>query len=369
MSSGTAFRCKVPNWVVLPCDRERNRQPAKLYKAPRNKLSKHKQEHVPLLPLPLEIINLIIMELDLPSIGMMRRVNTTGRLAVESLPAYSLLKKHASNTLRLMAVTKCAKHFSISWLFSEFCQPWCRSCGDFGPFLYFPTATRLCYKCNFVEPEYEIAETSLLRFNLAISLKQLRTIPIIHSFDLQPTRRFANITQAKALATEVHGSDKAIATARRAEVRKRWKAYERRVQKWERSTRNSCKPRGPMFSELRKYDTDHNRVFFSMRATAIFPYWDRQTRKIEPGVYCRACTYEAEELMDYWRYDGSVWDDYPSARWKAYHRAFLEADIPEHFLNCPAVKKNHDFRIRRALGINKRKGTDFIVKSKKASDV
>ncbi|KAK1147892.1 hypothetical protein N8T08_000407 [Aspergillus melleus] len=151
-----------------------------------------------------------------------------------------------------MAATKCAQYFPISLLFAEFCQPWCRTCGDFGPFLYFPTATRSCYKCNFVEPEYEIAEISALRFHLALSWKQIRTIPIIHSLDLRPSRRFANITQAKALALQVHGSKDALDRAYQAKLDRCRKSYDRRLWEWYQEGANGRTPQPLIKPPLKK---------------------------------------------------------------------------------------------------------------------
>ncbi|KAI9040746.1 uncharacterized protein KD926_007688 [Aspergillus affinis] len=187
------------------------------------------------------------------------------------------------------------------------------------------------------------------------------------NIDLQPSRRFANITQAKALAMQVHGSDKAIWQAYLAEAKKRGEADQRRLQKWERSEQNSRVPHLPVFNEKRRnYDRGHNLI---LRAIAIFPYWDRQTRTLEPGVYCQACTYDAEKMPGSLKYQGTIWDEYPSARWDAYHREFLEDDIPDHFLNCPAVKQNYDFQIIVMVDKHKRKGTNFTVRPRKTSGV
>lgn len=83
---------------------------------------------------------------------MLHRVNKIARFTVESLPAYSLLEKHASDTPSHArhAVSHC---FPISQIFAEFCHPWCGTCDEFGPYIFFPSLTRSCYKCNFLEAE------------------------------------------------------------------------------------------------------------------------------------------------------------------------------------------------------------------------
>jgi hypothetical protein len=96
--------------------------------------------------------------------------------------------------------------------------------------------------------------------------------------------------------------------------------------------------------------------------TTSFPYWDRQKRTLEPGAYCRACNYHWEERranpLEYLEALGPR-----SLSKNAYYRAFLEADLPEHFLHCPAVKMNYNFsdRSRGIIWSFRRSGTDFIV--------
>jgi hypothetical protein len=90
-----------------------------------------------------------------------------------------------------------------------------------------------------------------------------------------------------------------------------------------------------------------------------------QKRTSEPGAYCRACTYHLEEKKcnDYvYPQEHQRLARQPLGK-KAYDRAFLEADLPEHFLHCPAVRMNHDFSKRKGMIIWpwRRSGTDFVV--------
>jgi hypothetical protein len=156
MASGTAYRCKNLHLDVLsflPNQLLKSKSTRNLYEAPPRKASKtHRRSKALITRLPLEILHLILLDLDLTSMGMLRRVDTTSWHLVESLPAYRLLRKHAPNTLRLMDATGCSSHFPIHWIFTEFCHPWCRTCGEFGPYLYLPTVSRSCYKCNWLRP-------------------------------------------------------------------------------------------------------------------------------------------------------------------------------------------------------------------------
>lgn len=103
-----------------------------------------------------------------------------------------------------------------------------------------------------------------------------------------------------------------------------------------------------------------------MQATVTFPYWDRRTQTLEPGTFCRACTYHWEEgKANDWRCMETIFHPHPPSR-EAYFRAFLEAELPQHFLHCAAVKANYNFReIQLTRKEPRREGTDFVAAPKK----
>ncbi|QRD91125.1 hypothetical protein F9C07_5178 [Aspergillus flavus] len=373
MASGRALRCQRPYRETLDFQLSTD---VTLYKAPPNKDSRINLRYTPLLDqLPLEILHLIFLDLDLPSLGMLRRVSRIGRRLVESLPAYSLLRALASDTLRVMDMIKCSSYFPIGWLFAEFCYPWCRTCTDFGPLLYFPTLTRSCYKCNFLQPDYQVEPVRDVCFRFGLTPNDLRrsSLPIIHPIN-RHRPRLMDVTQAEALGTKLHGGGREMEQAYQFRLKERERDYHRRVQQWEKHRRQGTHTGGRPRRRLKPTSLDENedseKPSWRIQATATFPYWDVRTQILEPGTYCKACTYHWEEgNANDWRRMETIWHPHPPSR-EAYYRAFLEADLPRHFLNCVAVKENYDFRVKRPSDIFfRRHGTDFIVGPKNNTDV
>ncbi|KAL4891154.1 hypothetical protein BDV59DRAFT_209282 [Aspergillus ambiguus] len=364
MASGTAYRCKNLHLDVLHFFPDPPiKSKSKLYEAPPSKASKtHRRSKELITRLPLEIVHLILLSLDLTSIRMLRRVDTILKHSVESLPAYYLLRKHALNTLRLMDATRCSSHFPIQWIFIEFCYPWCRTCGEFGPYLYLPTISRSCYKCNYLRPEYQIAPVTDICLHFGLTKKDIKKLPIIYNIS-PPKRRLTDVTQAKTLGKQLYGSYKAMRQKFQAHRKEIEENYQYRVQKWKKQNQQGISAQRPRRRSIPTIlGKDGESGSWRMEATVTFPYWNRCTQILEPGTFCRACTYHWEEgKANDWRCRESMWDLHPPSR-EAYFRAFLEAELPQHFLHCASVKANYDFRKIQLTRVKpKREGTDFVV--------
>ncbi|KAJ0414908.1 hypothetical protein BJY00DRAFT_327340 [Aspergillus carlsbadensis] len=316
-----------------------------------------------------------LLNLDYTTLNNLRLVNRTARRVVESIPAYSLLRTHALDTLRVMDAAKCSGYFAIGDLFEELCHPWCRTCPDleFGPLLYLPTLTRSCVKCNIVRREYQPGLVKNICYKYAISdrdinnkahpLPVIRTIPNVPPF--RP-RSVADVGQALALAMRIHGSPKAVKRACRSREKADRKAHERAVKKWDRdrdrrATPAPRRPRAPHKrpASLRSGEQADNWRF---RATVALPYLDRKMQTVETGVYCRACTYHWEEgTANEWKGGPWVLHPHPPTR-EARFRAFLEKDIPAHFAVCKNVDRGYDFSERRLDSWGREAdGEDFFV--------
>lgn len=370
MASGTAYLWKEPAREVLnlypglyPLKSE-----AKLYKAPPSRVSNNNNSPSTsrLGELPPELLRQVLQDLDLNSLRMLRRVNTTMRSLIESLPEYFLLKKHASYTLRIMDATRCTSYFPIRWIFQELCHSRCRTCSDFGPFLYLPTITRSCFKCNISRSEYQVAPTPDAMFRFGISRKDLKSIPIIYPLPGKWNKqRMVDVAQARALGLRLHGSLKKMNRSFQTRFKERREKEELAWSKWREDViSRGSERREPRYrhfpSEL--VDTFQASVW-RLLGTTSFPHWDRQKRALESGLYCRACTYHYEERNGGAQQQCLRWKSQPESK-KAYDRAFLQVDLPEHFLHCPAVKANYNFQDRKKGQIMwpfRRSGTDFVV--------
>ncbi|KAL5335000.1 hypothetical protein BJX70DRAFT_402056 [Aspergillus crustosus] len=381
MTSGVAYRCPGLGSRAITPNLFRIHE-ANLYKAPRSKCSRGKPRSIgQLRRLPLEILHAVFLNLDYTTLNNLRLVNRTARRIIESLPAYALLRNHALETLRAMDELKCSSYFAIGDLFAEFCHPWCRTCGEgeFGALLYLPTLSRSCFKCNLVRGEYQPGLVSDICFAYALSKRDIsnksRPLPIIHRMSYNPPIRpirIADVEMALELARSIHGSNfEAVQRARKSREKSAYKAYERAMDEWKSIKYDTVptprRPRRPRQRvPLRTCDKPDRRSGDLVRswrscATIAFPCFDRKTRTVEPGVYCRACTYHWEEMATDWWVGPLVFDPHPPNR-EARFRAFRERDIPAHFVVCENVRREYDLSERTLEDWNRDgDGEDFFV--------
>ncbi|PYH95601.1 hypothetical protein BO71DRAFT_473673 [Aspergillus ellipticus CBS 707.79] len=327
MASGIAYRWMHPHTEAL-----HHRSERVSYKAPPNKATRLKRRSRPLCSrLPLEILHLILLKLDLPSLGMLRRVDTTTRRLVESLP--------------LMHDVKCS-NICIGQLFTEFCHPRCRSCSYFGPYLYLPAIRRSCYRCDHFRHSYRVAGVADLCLQFGLTQNQIKSLSTLQS-RVKPHQRPVDLTLAKALGREIHGSHMAMEQAFKRRLNERKESYEKRRKQWEiKGGRGSKSPpphRRPHPISLFT-NPEAASHFRRMNAAIAFPYWDRSHS--EPRA----------------RFLGSGWHTHFPSK-DACYRAFLVSDLPKHFQHCAAAKAmwKSKFRAARYRGMDV---VDFIVGSK-----
>jgi hypothetical protein len=400
MASGVAYRCPELRGHALTIRRFHAREPtptASLYKAPPSKRSRGRPKPIGLLKrLPLELIHAVLLDLDYTSLNKLRLVNRTARRIVESLPAYSLLRTHAPDTLRVMDASRCSPYFPIGHLFAEFCHPWCRTCPgrEFAPLLYLPTMARSCFKCNRVRGEYQPRLVTDICATYALSWRDMNNkvhpLPVIRTIPIHPPwapRRIADIGQALELAITIHGSLAAVEHAAREREERKRTAYQAALKEWViwngdgeeedntkwRRTRKGKKTRSPSPTPTPRRPRVPHKRFKSLRtgqgadnwrfrATVAFPYFDRKMQTVETGVYCRACTYHWDEgYADDWRPAATIFHPHPPNR-EARFRAFLEKDIPAHFAVCKNMNRGYDFAESRLHPLERQAdGEDFFV--------
>ena len=98
--------------------------------------------------LPLEIQQMILSQLDLQSLTTIRAVSRSMRLSVTTLPQYGTLMTRAPQLVRALLSTSLGPWITIPQLYRAVInQASCAGCGDYGPFVYLPTASRVCVPC------------------------------------------------------------------------------------------------------------------------------------------------------------------------------------------------------------------------------
>ncbi|KAK2768796.1 hypothetical protein FQN54_000652 [Arachnomyces sp. PD_36] len=296
---------------------------------------------------PLEIIHTILFALDLASLRTARRVNSYFQASVESLRAYQLLEQYAARTLQVIYLMGLDSAVSVEQLFTEFCQPSCRGCGSFGPFVFLPTVRRCCAKCLCEKDEFQMIPTQWASNFFGITWYMARkSLPVIRCpegdnlltscYSWSSARYLVCAAQALDLAIQTYGERGMIDVIR------------------QRQEHRKSKCRIPCLEELLADDNPNPRRYLSKNhkfgdrirewkthGTTHLPFWDSKKQTTESGVYCSACTYLHEPLRS-----GDVWFAvYRSDRERV---AFTLDTIPKHFEHCEGVKAVNKFGPRLA---------------------
>ncbi|PYI25559.1 hypothetical protein BP00DRAFT_451996 [Aspergillus indologenus CBS 114.80] len=338
MASGLAYRLDRPSRNFLDihsAPRKRFESAVRLYRARCQKPQRlHCQPPLPLhqhaqskwSSLPLEIVRMIFLNLDMIALGTLRLVNTTIHHQVDAaLFEYRLLRDHAAETLQALDLAQCTHYFSIEQLYHEFSHPRPRTCANFGPYLYLPTLSRVCFPCLMQHGRYRVASLEDVLQFYRLPLEDWCHLPVIYTaFDLlgkypMSERMLVDVTQAEALHKQ-HGS-----------------------------------PPPPREGSTVYYGS----TFHCRRASTVaFPYWDPHVRVAEPGAYCLGCTVFWERSRLKRRVDPRTWEQYYAWAAKspghgAVDRAFRLPELRQHFRTCPHVVRRfaHEDEVARRFNV------------------
>ncbi|KAI0533865.1 hypothetical protein GGR58DRAFT_94157 [Xylaria digitata] len=170
----------------------------------------------PLGSLPLELLFNVIEFLDFQSLLRLMRVSLQWKVAVEALPAYVALTKHARGQLNTLGLSGIIKHHTASALYDALLSQKCASCFEFGGFLFLPTCEKICFACLLHNKAYWMLPTSMAKECFSLTYAELNTLPILQAIPgsyfvgSQRTQRssipLVSVKQAKQLANKVHGS-------------------------------------------------------------------------------------------------------------------------------------------------------------------
>ncbi|EKD20705.1 hypothetical protein MBM_01387 [Drepanopeziza brunnea f. sp. 'multigermtubi' MB_m1] len=218
--------------------------------------------------LPLEILNKILFELDVESLGSIRLLNTWFKDVVDSLPAYRALAIYATHALRALTVTNMLSQHSVGHLYDTLTKSRCTTCSmSLGPFLFIPTGRRYCYCCIKTHPHMQMLTYTSAKKLFRLSKKALKQIAIIatvpgtYGLSRKPHKRRTRIVSVDAatqLAIMIYSRDVA----------------ESIIMDW--------------------YCTRHPDPNNTLRFMACtpFPYLDAQQHRSQKLVYCHGCEYD-----------------------------------------------------------------------------
>ncbi|KAF4971532.1 hypothetical protein FZEAL_9816 [Fusarium zealandicum] len=219
--------------------------------------------------LPLELLCIVLRNLDILSYFRFRHINRQTRALATSVLEYQAVAKHGLEGLRGVLRAGLAQTLTIRDLYSPLICEKCALCGQFGGFLFLPTATRCCFACIRSSPDLRVMCTSTLCRLAKISSGRLRqvlgselcTVPGLYSMEEKRVQRpkslvAIQVATAKLQLRGILDQDAAQAILGRSE--------------------------------------HPNQRFM---ASTAFPWYDPDSDKVESGVSCKGCQVRLENLL------------------------------------------------------------------------
>lgn len=166
--------------------------------------------------IPIEILNMILVNLDLRTLAKFRLVSQRASQAVNSLPQYRAIMTHAPNTLRGILSIGFGSWISCCALYKTLCTAECKTCGDFGGYIYILTCERVCCLCLSTSKAYLPLTDPLARRLFGVDQQLLKLLPHMTSIPgiyspnrrtIRYKRRFVDPTSVLDARLRLHRSD------------------------------------------------------------------------------------------------------------------------------------------------------------------
>lgn len=171
--------------------------------------------------LPLEFVQMILVQLDLRSVMNVRYANRWCADLVDSLPELRTIVRHGQTALRGSLAINTAAIISVEKLHRQLFKESCENCGDFAPFLYLIACARVCFLCLSDADQYCPLRVNLIKRKYGLDSKliqllpQMRCLPGVYSPSGGKTPRASALCDAwSALQAAItyHGSSDNVKT-------------------------------------------------------------------------------------------------------------------------------------------------------------
>lgn len=278
--------------------------------------------------LPLELLHVVMLSLDLTSIGMMRLLNRTFKHLIDTSVEYQNLILHVSPPLEYLTYMKLASTANFGALHQELTSSECRYCGDFGNFIFIPTLSRCCFNCIDYSPQLVVIDAAIAGRFFSVSEKVIAEIPRIPTigsgWDFDLTNQYRSKTVVSYQQTRDH-------------VIYLWKHHPEKVP--------GCMIRGANFDDYRFAmpaglpSQDESLRFL---VCIPFPYLNTHTHAVERGLCCRGCEQKAYKISFFFQHPMDLDEESAEELEIAVQRqnkAFTQEGFLRHFEECGDAKE------------------------------
>lgn len=126
--------------------------------------------------LPAELLLKVCLKLDIGSLFRLRQVNIRSRQFVTGIFEYRAVATHATAVLLALFRTNMAKHITLLKLYQPLTEKWCVTCGEFGGFLFIPTAMRCCLDCIYDRSQFPVMTLNSIFKRTKIPIRKLQSL-------------------------------------------------------------------------------------------------------------------------------------------------------------------------------------------------
>ncbi|KAL4891353.1 hypothetical protein BDV59DRAFT_182300 [Aspergillus ambiguus] len=275
--------------------------------------------------LPLELIHLALIQLDMQSLTVFRRVNKRARLVTNSIPQYRRILVHAPASIRGSLNIESARFFSCQDLYEKLCTAECDSCGDFGGYLYLVTCRRVCFLCFTETIDYlPLLRKDVIR-KFGLDSKQIAGLPHMKSFPGRYSPRgvkcrrretLFDYSAARQAGIAVHGTVESMEEYASGMVSKRLENYNSKLS-LRRTDGTHLRP--PRYEDSFDGHCSNPRRFMAiirapfMNERMVSPEWGLHCIACKPHHYCRPIhwrrKYTINGFQDHVRECGEIIDE------------------------------------------------------------
>jgi len=264
--------------------------------------------------LPVEVLDEIIDYLDLSTLAVFRSLCSTAKNAVDHYPPYRDVVKYAPKQLQIIQNTGLGQYFVIREVHKALITEKCKTCGDFGGFVYLLDMTRCCFWCLETSNQYSTIDKNTAQKQYGVLddkiLSGLRC--------LQPRPGYYGPLQVLCKDT--------IDLVRRIDVLTATKMR----------YGNLC---ATLMHETVKFTGSIEQFHDRHRCVVPMGFLDRKADNLEEGVCCRGCEADFEELVaGAPNLDDSNYIRAYERGWKAANRKFTVKGFHTHFMQCKAAQ-------------------------------
>ena len=255
--------------------------------------------------LPAELLlPILTQQIDLQSLTDLRRVSQRAMDIVDSIPEYHVIVKHAPDALRAVLIAKKDNQVTCQRMFNKLISFECERCGEFGGLLYLITFKRLCWGCFMTNLEFIPILESEVGTSFLLTKEELQAVDhIVHppsrnmeDRDVTDGKKRYDLMVLLSVASENREKNNRTGnifpfTAQEIKEMTGWRLKKNPRSPLARNALLDYPGFSLMIDQRTTFGTSTRlkRLDELIKASILFPYFDKSTKMAEFGFLCEEC--------------------------------------------------------------------------------